>query len=485
MTRTEYDAVVVGSGPNGLAAAITLQKTGLSTLLLEAKATVGGGMRTEELTLPGFLHDVCSAIHPMAAASPFLQTLPLQQFGLEYIQPPICVAHPLDHGDGASLYRSLNWTAAALGSDAMAYRRLFHPLVRHWPDVANDALGPLSIPRHPLRMMQFGYYALEPALTLARRFQTERAKALWAGLAAHAIAPLSNIATSAIGLVLTIAGHTTGWPIPKGGSISIAHAMAAYFESLGGRIETNTPIHSLGQLPSSRTVLFDLSPKQLLKIAGHKFSPLYRHQLTRFRYGPGVFKVDWALDAPIPFANEHCRQAGAVHIGGTLEEIAFSENEAWNGRHADNPFVLLAQQSLFDPTRAPQGKHTAYAYCHVPNGSTLDRTEAVEQVIERFAPGFKDKILARHTMDTAELETYNANYIGGDVIGGAVDIRQLFTRPALRSSPYRTSAKGLYLCSASTPPGGGVHGLCGYHAARRALKDLFPGHAKNDNPLFL
>jgi phytoene dehydrogenase-like protein len=477
MTRTEFDAVVVGSGPNGLAAAITLQQAGLSVLLLEAKATIGGGMRTEALTLPGFLHDVCSAIHPMAVASPFLQTLPLEKFGLEYLHPTICVAHPLDDGDGAALYRSLNWTAALLGSDATAYRRLYDPLVRHWPEIANDALGPLSLPHHPLSMAQFGRHAIVPALTLAKRFQTTRAKALWAGIAAHAVAPLSNIASSSVGLVLTIAGHTAGWPLPKGGSISIAHAMAAYFESLGGRIETNTSIHSLSQLPSSRAVLFDTSPRRLLEIAGHRFSPLYRRQLSRFRYGPGVFKVDWALDGPIPFTNEQCRQAGTVHLGGTLEEIAFGEQEAWNGRHVDNPFTLLAQQSLFDPSRAPQGKHTAYAYCHVPNGSTLDRTEIIEAQIEKFAPGFKDRILARHTMDTAALETYNANYIGGDVIGGAVDIRQLFTRPALRSSPYRTSAKGLYLCSASTPPGGGVHGLCGYHAARRALKDLFPRHA--------
>ena len=476
MTHTEFDAVIVGSGPNGLAAAITLQQAGLSVLLLEAKATIGGGMRTEALTLPGFLHDVCSAIHPMAVASPFLQTLPLEKFGLEYLHPTVCVAHPLDNGDGAALYRSLNWTAALLGSDATAYRRLYDPLVRHWPEIASDALGPLSLPHHPLSMVQFGRHAIVPALTLAKRFQTTRAKALWAGIAAHNVAPFSNIASSAVGLVLTIAGHTAGWPLPKGGSISIAHAMAAYFKSLGGKIETNTPIHSLSQLPSSRAVLFDTSPRRLLEIAGHRFSPLYRRQLSRFRYGPGVFKVDWALDGPIPFTNEQCRQAGTVHLGGTLEEIAFSEQEAWDGRHVDNPFTLLAQQSLFDPTRAPHGKHTAYAYCHVPNGSTLDRTAVIEAQIEKFAPGFKDRILARHTMDTAALETYNANYIGGDVIGGAVDIRQLFTRPALRSSPYRTSAKGLYLCSASTPPGGGVHGLCGYHAARRALKDLFPGH---------
>ena len=322
-------------------------------------------------------------------------------------------------------------------------------------------------------------HALAPATTFAKHFQSERTKALWAGVAAHAIAPLSNIASSAVGLVLTIAAHTAGWPFPKGGSISIANAMAKHFETLGGKIETNTPIHSLSQLPSTRAVLFDLSPRNLLAIAGHKFSKTYQRQLGHFRHGPGIFKIDWALDDPIPFTNELCRQAGTVHVGGTLEEIAQSESDAWYGRHTDKPFTLVAQQSLFDPTRAPQGKHTAYAYCHVPNGSILDHTQAIEQQIERFAPGFKDRILARHTMDTAALEAYNANYIGGDVIGGAVDIRQLFTRPALRSSPYRTSAKGIYLCSASTPPGGGVHGLCGFHAARRALKDMFPEHIKS------
>lgn len=485
MTHTGYDAVVVGAGPNGLAAAITLQQVGVRTLLLEAKSTIGGGLRTEELTLPGFLHDVCSAIHPMAAASPFLQSLPLEKFGLEYIHPPLCVAHPLDDGDSAALYRSLNWTAALLGSDAKTYRHFFHPLVDHWPDIAGDALGPLRIPRHPLYMAQFGRYAITPATTFAKRFDTQRARALWAGIAAHAIAPLSFTASSAVGLVLTIAAHTSGWPFPKGGSITIANAMAAYFESIGGKIETNTPIHSLSQLPDSRAVLFDLSPKNLLAIAGHKLSKIYQRQLAHFRHGPGVFKIDWALDGPIPFTNELCRQAGTIHLGGTLEEIAHSEYEAWHGRHTDKPFTLVAQQSLFDPARAPKGRHTAYAYCHVPNGSTLDRTGVIEQQIERQAPGFRDRILARHTMDTAALEAYNANYVGGDVIGGAVDIRQLFTRPALRASPYRTSAKGLYLCSASTPPGGGVHGLCGFHAARRALKDVFPRHIKNNNLLIL
>ncbi|HTJ14341.1 MAG TPA: NAD(P)/FAD-dependent oxidoreductase [Dinghuibacter sp.] len=485
ISHTDYDAVVVGSGPNGLAAAITLQRAGLSVLLLEAKSTIGGGMRTEALTLPGFLHDVCSAIHPMAAASPFLQQLPLDQHGLEYIHPPVCAAHPLDNGNAAILERSFEGTADSLGADADAYRRVLGPIVRRWPALAEDALGPLRLPSHPLDMARFGLKALAPAQTLARRFRTNEARGLWAGMAAHSLLPLDWWSTSAIGLVLMTAAHTTGWPIAKDGSASIAEAMASYFQSLGGVIETNTPVKRMGQLPSAGAVLFDVTPRQLLAIAGHRFTPLYKRQLERYRYGPGVFKVDWALDGPIPFINERCRRAGTVHLGGTFEEIARGETEVWKGRHTDKPFVLLAQQSLFDPTRAPGGKHTAYAYCHVPNGSVLDRTDVIERQVERFAPGFRELILARHTMDTAQLESYNANYIGGDINGGALDIRQLFTRPALRSSPYTTSARGIYLCSASTPPGGGVHGLCGYHAARRAIADCFSHRVVKHFPTIL
>lgn len=469
----DFDAVIVGSGPNGLAAAITLQRAGCKALVLEAKDTIGGGLRTEALTLPGFLHDVCSAIHPMAAASPFLQSLPLEKYGLGYIYPPVYAAHPLDNGNAAALYPSIDQTVKTLGDDATAYKNLFAPLIRHWPHVVGDALGPLRIPHHPLEMAQFGWNALQPALSVARRFQTPEARAFWAGMAAHAIVPLSYWSTAAIGMVLTTAGHTTGWPLPRGGSFKIAQAMAAYFESLGGKIETGRPIQNMSQLPAAKALLLDLTPRQILEIAGERFSSPYRRQLERFRYGPGVFKIDWALDGPIPFTGEHCRSAGTVHIGGTLEEIARGEQKTWDGKLIDDPFVLLAQPSLFDPTRAPAGKQTAWAYCHVPNGSTLDRTEVIERQVERFAPGFRDRILARHVMNTTQLETYNANYIGGDINGGAIDIRQLFTRPALRFSPYRTSARGIYICSSSTPPGGGVHGLCGYHAARRALKDLF------------
>jgi phytoene dehydrogenase-like protein len=473
MSKTDFDAVVVGSGPNGLAAAITLQQEGLSVLLLEAKNTIGGGLRTEELTLPGFRHDVCSAIHPMAVASPFFQTLPLQQFGLEYIHPALPAAHPFDDGTTAILARSVEETSKWLGTDAETYIRLLVPVIQSWPEIVPDILGPLKISRHPLLMAKFGATAMLSAQAVAKRFKGKEARGLWAGLAAHSIQPLSNATTAAIALVLSAVGHIQGWPLVRGGSQSIAKALAGYFVSLGGKMETNVYVSSLQQLPSSRAVLFDVTPRQLLQIAGHRLSSLYKWQLSKYRYGPGVFKIDWALDAPIPFKAEACKGAGTVHIGNTLEEIAASEEETANGRHPEKPFVLLAQQSRFDDTRAPAGKHTAWAYCHVPNGSTQDMTAAIENQVERFAPGFRERILARHTMNTAELQEYNANYIGGDINGGIIDIRQLFTRPALRWSPYRTSAKGLYICSSSTPPGGGVHGMCGYHAATRALKDIF------------
>ncbi|WP_138992837.1 NAD(P)/FAD-dependent oxidoreductase [Larkinella sp. C7] len=473
MHKTDFDAVVVGSGPNGLAAAITLQQAGLSVLVLEGKPEIGGGLRSAELTLPGFMHDTCSAIHPLAVNSPFFRTLPLGAFGLEYIEPPIAAAHPFDDGTAALLTRSVDETARSLGSDEKTYRNLFKPLIEQWPRIDFDVLGPLTFPKHPLDFAQFGLKALPPVTWLAKLFETPQAKGLLAGMAAHSIQPLSNFTTSAIALVLMTAAHVRGWPLPKGGSQQIARALAAYFISLGGKIETNFYVSSLAQLPSSKAVLFDITPKQLLQIAGHRFSPLYRWQLNRYRYGMGVFKVDWALDGPIPFTVESCRQAGTVHLGNTLEEIADSELRSSKGQHPEKPYVLLAQQSLFDATRAPAGKHTAWAYCHIPNGSTVDMTTAIENQIERFAPGFRDRILARSTMNPAQMEAHNPNYIGGDINGGIIDIGQLFTRPALRWSPYRTSAKGLYICSSSTPPGGGVHGMCGHHAALRALKDVF------------
>jgi phytoene dehydrogenase-like protein len=473
MSKTEFDAVVVGSGPNGLAAAITLQQEGLSVLLIEGKDVIGGGLTSAELTLPGFVHDVCSAIHPLAIGSPFFNTLPLADHGLDYTFPDLAAAHPFDDGTAAVLGSSLEETAGLLGKDEHSYLELFKPLVRDWPDIAADVLGPLHFPKHPIAMAKFGLNALTSATYLAKRFKTREAKGLWAGMAAHSIQPLTNLTTSAIGLVLMTAAHLKGWPIPVGGSKEIANALSSYFISLGGRIETGRYVKSLSELPSARIVLFDVTPKQLLQIAGHKFSSIYKWQLERYRYGMGVFKIDWALDGPIPFTAPEARKAGTVHIGNTLEEIQLSEQLSWQGKHAEKPFVLLAQQSLFDDTRAPEGKHTAWAYCHVPNGSTKDMTAIIEQQIERFAPGFRDLILAKNTMNTAQVEEYNPNYIGGDINGGVIDLGQIFTRPALRSSPYRTSAKGLYICSSSTPPGGGVHGMCGYHAAKTALKDHF------------
>lgn len=473
MSSSDYDAVVVGSGPNGLAAAITLQKEGLSVLLIEGKDVIGGGLTSAELTLPGFVHDVCSAIHPLAIGSPFFNTLPLADHGLDYIFPDLAAAHPFDDGTAAVLGSSLEETARLLGQDEQAYLSLFGPLVKDWPDIAADVLGPLHFPKHPIAMAKFGLNALTSSTYLARRFKTKEAKGLWAGMAAHAIQPLTNLTTSAIALVLMTAAHLKGWPIPVGGSKEIANALSSYFISLGGRLETGRYIKSLNELPSSKIVLFDVTPKQLLQIAGHKFSTIYKWQLERYRYGMGVFKIDWALDGPIPFTALEARKAGTVHIGNTIDEIKLSEQLSWQGKHAEKPFVLLAQQSLFDDTRAPEGKHTAWAYCHVPNGSTKNMTSVIEQQVERFAPGFRELILARHTMNTAQVEEYNPNYIGGDINGGVIDLGQIFTRPALRSSPYRTSTKGLYICSSSTPPGGGVHGMCGYHAAKTALKDNF------------
>ena len=471
--KKEYDAVVVGSGPNGLAAAITLQQTGLSVLLLEKKKEIGGGLSTQQLTLPGFLHDTCSAIHPMAASSPFFKTIPLAEHGLHFVDPSIAAAHPFDNGSSAILTRSINETARLLGKDEKAYLELMRGIVEDWPRLDKDILAPLHIPKEPLAMARFGTKAITSALRLSRRFSTKEGKGLWAGMAAHSIQPLSNYATSAIGLVLMAAGHLQGWPIPLGGSRSIAKALASYFVSLGGKIETCVYVKNLKQLPSADVILFDITPRQLLEIAGHSFSAFYRWQLQRYRYGMGVFKIDWALDDPIPFRSEACRFAGTVHLGNTIEEIAESEKAASNGQHPENPFVLLAQPSLFDTTRAPAGKHTGWAYCHVPNGSTVDMTEAIEKQVERFAPRCRDRIIGRHTMNTVQMQDHNPNYIGGDINGGITDLGQLFTRPALRYSPYRTSTKGIYICSSSTPPGGGVHGMCGYHSAKQALKDIF------------
>jgi len=474
MDKKDYDAIVVGSGPNGLSAAIAMQQQGLSVLLLEGKNEIGGGLRSAELTLPGFIHDVCSAIHPMAAASPFFKTLPLAAHGLEYIYPEIAAAHPFDDGTAAILTKSVQETAASLGADQYAYLNFILPVLQDWPKINHDVLGPpLGIPSHPLAMAKFGMKAMTSALSLANRFHTKEGKGLWAGMAAHSMQALSSMTTSAIGMVLLAAGHLEGWPIPKGGSAQIAKALASYFTSLGGEIQTDFYVKSLKDLPSASAVLFDVTPKQLLEIAGHRFSSIYKWQLEKYRYGMGVFKVDWALDAPVPFTAESARKAGTVHLGNTLEEIASGEYASSIGAVPEKPFVLLAQQSLFDTTRAPEGKHTVWAYCHVPHGSKADMTNVIETQVERFAPGFKARILAKHTFNPAQMEAYNPNYIGGDINGGIIDIGQIFTRPALGLSPYKTSEKGLYICSSSTPPGGGVHGMCGYHAAKRALSEVF------------
>lgn len=477
--KTDYDAIIVGAGPNGLSAAIALQQAGLSVLIIEAKETVGGGMRSAELTLPGFMHDICSAVHPLAAGSPFFQTLPLSKYGLKFIYPEIQAAHPFDNGQAVALYKSVEETARLLGADEQNYLNLIGSLVDAWPEIYEDVLAPLKFPSSPLLMAQFGLKAMRSALSLSETFSTQQARGLWAGMAAHSIQPLSHLATSAIAMVLMAVGHTQGWPVAEGGSKQIANSLATYFQSLGGTVQTGLYVKSLAQLPSAKAVLFDITPRQLLEIAGQQFSALYRWQLKRYRYGMGVFKMDWALSEQIPFKAGPCRKAGTVHLGNTIEEIAASESAIWKGEHAEKPYVLLAQQSVIDPSRAPAGKHTAWAYCHVPNGSTRDMTNAIEKQVERFAPGFRDTILATRTMNCMEMETYNPNYIGGDINGGAFDLGQLFTRPVLRFSPYRTSAKGLYICSSSTPPGGGVHGMCGYHAAQRVLRDLFPQHHSN------
>jgi phytoene dehydrogenase-like protein len=485
--RPRYDAVVVGSGPNGLAAAITLAR-GLapqSVLLIEASPTIGGGTRTAELTLPGFRHDVCSAVHPFALASPFLKTLPLTEHGLELIHSPAPLAHPLDDGRTAMLERSIEETGRTLGRDASAYGRLMEPFIDRADDLFADLIGPLKPPRHPILAARFGLRAIQPATRLARDwFEDEPARALLAGLAAHSILPLDYWATSAIGLVLGLAGHAVGWPIVRGGSQRLAESLASYFRSLRGEvwnpatdseeerpceIATDWRVESLDELPPARVVLLDVTPRQVVRMAGHRLPARYVRRLQRFRYGAGVFKLDWALSGPIPWRSAECARAGTVHLGATLDELAASEAAVGRGEHPERPFVLLSQPSLFDPSRAPAGRHTAWAYCHVPNGSTVDMTSRIEAQVERFAPGFRDLILARHAMEPSDFERYNPNYIGGDINGGAQDLRQLFTRPVARLIPYSTPLKGLYICSSSTPPGGGVHGLCGYYAARAAL----------------
>ena len=469
-----YDAVIIGSGPNGLAAAVTLAQNGYTVKVFEAADSIGGGTRTQELTLPGFQHDVCSAIHPMAVGSPFFKTLPLGDYGLEWIYPEYPLAHPFDHEPSVVLQPSLDEMAIELAEDFEPYQRLFSVIVERWDDLAPELLSPMNgIPAHPILLSKFGLKALKSAQKLAKnQFYTKRTQALFAGLAAHSIMPLNKMATSAIGLVLGAIGHKIGWPMPRGGSYAIATALADYFRSLGGEIETNSEINDLGELPEADVVLFNNTPKQILAIAGDALPASYVKKLRSFKYGPGVFKMDMALDEPIPWNDERCSKAGTVHVGGTLEQIASGERLIARGKHPNYPFVLVAQQSLFDNTRAPDDKHTAWAYCHVPNGSTQDMSEVILNQIERFAPGFRDCIIETHAMNTKALESYNANYVGGDVNGGRQDITQLFTRPAGLLDPYHIPATHLFICSSSTPPGGGVHGMCGYNATRSAIKYL-------------
>jgi phytoene dehydrogenase-like protein len=467
--RSKYDAIVIGSGPNGLAAAITVAQAGRTVLVVEGQETIGGGTRTAELTLPGFRHDVCSAVHPLGIGSPFFSKLPLAEHGLEWVQPDAPLAHPLDDGTAVLIERSVSQTAAGMGRDASRYADLMGSLDSEWLVLQTFLLGKMRVALHPLTLARFGLEAIRSASSFARRtFQGQRARAAFAGIAAHSVLPLKNATSAGFGLVLGMAAHQVGWPFARGGSASIAAALASYLRSLGGEIVTGMSVHSVEQLPPSRVVLCDMTPRQLARISGLELSESYRQKMERFRYGPGVCKVDWALDAPIPWKAQACARAGTVHLGGTLEEIEASELAPWENRHSDNPFVLLAQPSLFDETRAPQGKHVAWGYCHVPNGSNVDMSEIIEKQIERFAPGFRSRILKRSVLLTANLELRNPNLIGGDIGGGSYKLDQFLLRPTWRL--YKTPAKGFYLCSSSTPPGGGVHGLCGHIAARTALR---------------
>jgi phytoene dehydrogenase-like protein len=464
-------AIIVGSGPNGLAAAIALAKSGFAVNVREAAAVPGGATRSAELTLPGFVHDLGSAVHPLAVASPFFSTLPLAEAGLRWIYPPAELAHPLDDGTAVMLEREVRATASQLGEDATAYQKLYQPFLAAWDGLRHDLLAPIGVPRHPFAMARFGLLGLQSARAVAHsHFKGVRARALFAGLAAHSFLPLESPLSAAFGLVLGIAGHAVGWPIPQGGAQSIADALVACLQQYGGTISTNARVTSLEELSGADVRLLDVTPRQLLQIGGPALPPWYRRQLGRYRYGPGVFKLDWALSEPIPWRAKECLRAGTVHLGGTFEEVAASEREPRNGGFSQRPFVLLSQPTLFDPSRAPAGKQVAWAYCHVPNGWQGSALEAIEAQVERFAPGFRECILARSVAGTEAMQGWNENLVGGDINGGAVSGLQLFLRPTRRQ--YGTPLKGVYLCSSSTPPGGGVHGMCGYWAAQTAKARL-------------
>ncbi len=466
-------AVVVGSGPNGLAAAITLAQAGVRVRVIEGAPTIGGGCRSAELTLPGFVHDVCSAIHPLTVASPFFTALDAFKTRVEFVHSPIALAHPFDDGTAVAVVRDISATAESMGRDAGAYRCLLSPIVRDWPALRHDLLAPLTpFPRHLLPMARFGPLAALPAEMLARAvFRGERARGVFAGMAAHSMLPLTYAASAAYGLLLSTLAHAVGWPMPSGGAQSIADALAAVLRDLGGEIETGRFVQSLNEFPDDAFKLLDVTPRQLLALTGDTLPGSYQRKLRNFRHGPGVFKIDYALSEPVPWKARECAQAATVHLGGTLDEIAASERAAWRGEHCDRPFVLLAQHTLFDPSRAPAGKHTLWAYCHTPRGGTRNMTAEIEAQIERYAPGFRDCVIARHTMNAQDMERHNPNYIGGDINGGAGTLWQTIARPTLSARPYRTPLPGVFLCSQSTPPGGGVHGMCGVHAARAALGD--------------
>lgn len=470
-----YDAVIVGGGPNGLAAANCLADAGLSVLVLEAADTIGGGTRSGELTEPGFVHDLCSAVHPFGALSPCFRSFGLEQVGLTWVHPDVPLAHPLDDGRAAVLDRSLEETCRSLGRDGEAYRRLVAPFLVHPERIFDEILRPIRLPRHVWLMARFGAIAMQPSTRVARRFADEPARALFAGLAAHAIRGLDEPFTAAFGLSLALAAHVVGWPLAAGGSQAIANALAARFRTRGGEIRTSQPVRSLRDVPATRKVLFDLTPRQVREIAGGALPSAYRRRLGHYRYGPGVFKIDWALSGPIPWRAEACRRAGTVHLGGSLAELVESERRVVRGEVSGRPYVLLAQQSLFDATRAPAGRHTGWAYCHVPNGSTVDMTHAIEGQVERHAPGFRDLVLARRTWTTRDLEARNPNLVGGDIAGGSNEWRQVLFRPVARLDPYATPNPRLFLCSSATPPGGGVHGMCGYGAAQSVLWRLRRG----------